>query len=105
MMFQHLVLHGFREGGESTKIVMTVPLNVGDAEARRHGQVLQQGHRAVMLYLVQRTDCQRFQLAADIDPAYAAAFVEAQTAGVERLIYTTNISPQKITLGSTIPAA
>lgn len=67
--------------------------------------MVQQGHRSVMLYLVQRTDCQRFQLAADIDPAYAAAFVEAQTAGVERLIYTTNISPQEITLGSTIPAA
>ncbi len=68
-------------------------------------KMVQQGHRAVMLYLVQRTDCQRFQLAADIDPAYAAAFVIAQTAGVERLIYTTNISPQKITLGTVISAA
>jgi len=68
-------------------------------------KMVQQGHRSVMLYLVQRTDCQRFQLAADIDPAYAAAFATAQTAGVERLIYTTNISPHEITLGSTIPAA
>lgn len=68
-------------------------------------KMVQQGHRSVMLYLVQRTDCQRFQLAADIDPAYAAAFDEAQTAGVERLIYTTNISPQKITLGTAISAA
>jgi len=66
--------------------------------------MVQQGHRSVMLYLVQRTDCQRFQLAADIDPAYAAAFATAQTAGVERLIYTTNISPHEITLSSTIPA-
>ncbi|AZV79707.1 DNA/RNA nuclease SfsA [Parasedimentitalea marina] len=65
----------------------------------------QQGHRAVMLYLVQRTDCHRFQLAADIDPTYAAAFAQARAAGVERLIYTTNISPDEITLGAAIPAA
>ncbi|MVO15336.1 DNA/RNA nuclease SfsA [Parasedimentitalea huanghaiensis] len=68
-------------------------------------KMVQQGHRAVMLYLVQRTDCQRFQLAADIDPAYAAAFDQAQAAGVERLIYSTNISPEEITLGAAIAAA
>lgn len=63
------------------------------------------GHRAVMLYLVQRSDCDRFALAADIDPAYAAAFDRAQAAGVERLIYTTRLSPQEITIGAPIPAA
>ncbi len=53
-----------------------------------------QGHRAIMLYLVQRTDCDRFALAADIDPAYANAFEAAQ--GVERLVYGTRISPEGI---------
>ncbi|MBO9411981.1 MULTISPECIES: DNA/RNA nuclease SfsA [unclassified Ruegeria] len=53
-----------------------------------------QGHRAIMLYLVQRTDCGRFTLAEDIDPAYVAAF-EAAT-GVERLICGTTISPQGV---------
>jgi len=55
-----------------------------------------EGHRAVMLYLVQRTDCDHFKLAADIDPAYAAAFDDAQATGVERLVCTTRISPDGV---------
>ncbi len=56
----------------------------------------EQGHRAIMLYLVQRTDCDRFALASDIDPAYAAAFEAAQAQRVERLVVGTRISPQGI---------
>ncbi|MGR3622304.1 DNA/RNA nuclease SfsA [Pseudophaeobacter sp.] len=67
--------------------------------------MIEAGHRAVMLYLVQRSDCDRFALAADIDPSYAAAFDRAQAAGVERFIYTTCLSPQEITIGGPIPAA
>lgn len=67
-------------------------------------KMVEAGHRAVMLYLVQRSDCSRFTLAADIDPAYAAAFATAQAAGVERLIYTTEISPREITIGAPIPS-
>ncbi|MES0862236.1 DNA/RNA nuclease SfsA [Ruegeria sp. SCPT10] len=59
-------------------------------------EMVGQGHRAVMLYLVQRTDCERFALAADIDPAYAAAFELAQAQGVERLVYRTRITPEGV---------
>lgn len=59
-----------------------------------------EGHRAVMLYLVQRTDCQRFRLARDLDPAYAAAFDRAMAAGVEAMAVGTAISPEEVrTLG------
>lgn len=59
-------------------------------------KVAQQGHRAILLYLVQRTDCNRFAVAADIDPTYAAAFDAAQAQGVERLIYATQITPERV---------
>ena len=64
--------------------------------------MVREGHRAVMLYLVQRTDCTRFALAADIDPAYAEAFGAAQQAGVEALCYTADISTDGVHLGAPI---
>ncbi|PHQ99827.1 MAG: DNA/RNA nuclease SfsA [Marinosulfonomonas sp.] len=62
------------------------------------GRMVAAGHRAVMLYLVQRTDCDRFRLAADIDPAYAVAYAAARTAGVEVLCYGTRITPEGVWL-------
>ncbi|MEP5762222.1 MAG: DNA/RNA nuclease SfsA [Litoreibacter sp.] len=53
--------------------------------------VIEQGHRAVMFYLVQRTDCTRLRLASDLDPKYAAAFDHARTKGVEVFCYGTQI--------------
>lgn len=45
--------------------------------------MVREGHRAAMVFLVQRPDCDRLSLAGDIDPAYAAAFAAARAAGVE----------------------
>ncbi|MFL4469713.1 DNA/RNA nuclease SfsA [Tateyamaria armeniaca] len=54
------------------------------------------GHRAIMLYLVQRTDCTRFALASNIDPAYAACYASAAAAGVETICLGTYITPERI---------
>jgi sugar fermentation stimulation protein A len=64
------------------------------------GQMAQLGHRAIMLYLVQRTDCDRFTLARDIDPTYSAGFAQAIAQGVEAMCIGTNIAPDGITLGT-----
>jgi sugar fermentation stimulation protein A len=57
-----------------------------------------QGHRAIMLYLVQRTDCTCFTLAQDIDPKYHTSYIAARTAGVETMCIGTHISPTSITI-------
>ncbi|MFB2552071.1 DNA/RNA nuclease SfsA [Ensifer soli] len=55
------------------------------------------GHRAVMVYLVQRGDCDRLAIAADFDPAYADAFRRARAAGVEAYAVACAVSPAQIT--------
>jgi len=62
-----------------------------------------EGHRAIMLYLVQRTDCARFDLARDLDPAYGAAFDRATRAGVEAICYGTNITTDGVEFGTPMP--
>lgn len=59
-------------------------------------EVARTGQRAVMLFLVQRTDCQTVTLAADIDPAYAEAYAAARAAGVETLCLGCRISPESV---------
>jgi sugar fermentation stimulation protein A len=61
------------------------------------------GDRAVMIYLVQRTDCHRFRLAPDLDPGYARAFDAARATGVEMLAFGTHISTGGVELGAALP--
>ena len=60
--------------------------------------VVRQGHRAILFYLVQRSDCTRFALATDIDPAYAAASEAARAAGVEVICHGCTLTPEGIAL-------
>jgi sugar fermentation stimulation protein A len=61
------------------------------------------GGRAVMLYLIQIGSAERFALARDIDPGYAAAFDRARGRGVEALAYRCDITPEGIVVGQTVP--
>lgn len=70
------------------------------ARGKRHlaelAAMVQEGHRAVLLFLAQRGDCERVAVAEDIDPAYAGAFAEARAAGVEILCYNCSLTPAGI---------
>jgi sugar fermentation stimulation protein A len=61
------------------------------------------GHRAVMLYVVQRSDCGRMRLAGDLDPAYARAWAAARAGGVEAVAHGVEIGPAGIRLAGPLP--
>ncbi|PSC04378.1 DNA/RNA nuclease SfsA [Alsobacter soli] len=61
------------------------------------GDMAEAGSRAVMLFVVQMA-ADRFDLARDIDPTYAAAFLRARERGVEALAYACRITPEEIVL-------
>ncbi|MBN2423723.1 MAG: DNA/RNA nuclease SfsA [Calditrichaceae bacterium] len=54
------------------------------------------GHRAIMLYVIQRSDGKRFKPARHIDPKYARGLTEAVSEGVETIAYRADVSPQEI---------
>lgn len=61
------------------------------------------GHRAVMIFLVQRSDVTALSLARDVDPSYGAAFDAAEKAGVEMLALRCELSTTAIDVDKLIP--
>ena len=61
------------------------------------------GARAVMVYVVQRADCESFRIATDIDPTYHKALIDAMAHGVEAICYSCNVSPEAIELTGRLP--
>lgn len=87
-------VHLMREAG-----LAEFPDSVTERGAKHLGELAEMvraGHRAVMVYLVQRADAKSLRLAADIDPIYAKAFKDASDAGVEALAYRCRLSPDEI---------
>jgi sugar fermentation stimulation protein A len=62
-----------------------------------------EGCRSMMLYLIQRDDANRFSLADDVDPVYFSAYNKARLAGVETLAWTCHMNAQEITLDRAVP--
>jgi sugar fermentation stimulation protein A len=75
----------------------------GAKHLRELASVVADGGRAVMLYIVQRGDCDRFALASDLDPAYAAAFSNARQQGVEAICYACEVARDSIVVANALP--
>ncbi|MBB4312771.1 sugar fermentation stimulation protein A [Roseospira marina] len=61
------------------------------------------GHRAVMVYLVQRGDCGALRIAGDIDPAYLEALERARSLGVEAVCLACTVTPGRIVVADSLP--
>ena len=66
-------------------------------------EMVRQSHRAVMIFLIQRSDVTALSLARDVDPGYGAAFDLAQAAGVEMLALRCQLSIDCIHAEKMIP--
>lgn len=75
----------------------------GAKHLRELTSMVEAGHRAVMVYLIQRGDAQRFTFASDIDPRYVEAYVAARAAGVEAIAYNCTLTPGEIRIAGPVP--
>ena len=64
--------------------------------------MVKEGHRAVMLYIIQRTDEALFRLADEIDSKYALTFEEVIEEGVEVLVYQSAITHEEINVSRSV---
>lgn len=67
------------------------------------GDMVEAGHRAVLIYVIQRDDCDEFQVAGDIDPAYDAACKRAFERGVEAYAYACDMQLNSIRITNPLP--
>ncbi len=65
-------------------------------------EMARSGARAVMFFLVQRGDCERLEIAGDIDPDYQSAFIAALADGVEAICYDCDVAPEAIELNRSL---
>jgi len=65
--------------------------------------MVRDGARAVMVYLVQRGDCDHFRVAGDVDPIYAEALAEGMASGVEAICYDCSVGIEEITVARKLP--
>ncbi len=70
----------------------------GAKHLRELAKIAAGGERAVMLFIVQRSDCKGFAPAADIDPAYAEGLKAAMAGGVETLCYDCEVTLSEVVL-------
>jgi sugar fermentation stimulation protein A len=65
--------------------------------------MVEAGERAVMLFVIQRSDCDAFTACAELDPAYAKGLTEAAANGVEVLAYACDLTLDAVKVARRIP--
>ena len=65
--------------------------------------MVREGHRAVMVYLIQRAEARRLAFARDVDPNYGRAYDAARAAGVEAIALRCQLSTEEIVVDKGVP--
>ncbi|MCA9001389.1 MAG: DNA/RNA nuclease SfsA [Planctomycetes bacterium] len=67
--------------------------------------MVEEGHRAAMLFVVSRDDVKSFSPAEEIDPAYTESLREVAARGVEVLAYSTRVEPDSFQIHKALKIA
>jgi sugar fermentation stimulation protein A len=62
-----------------------------------------QGHRAAVLFVVQRMDCESFSACAELDPLFARTLDDVADQGVEVLVYACDVAQTGIAIARRLP--
>ncbi|MGM0518628.1 MAG: DNA/RNA nuclease SfsA [Campylobacterota bacterium] len=74
----------------------------GEKHLNELSDMIKDGHRAVMLYIIQRTDNLPFDIAKDIDKKYKETFDKVRHEGVEVLVYQSSINEEEINIEKSV---
>ena len=66
-------------------------------------KALEQGHRAAVIFVIQREDAQGFSSHDTADPEFAVAFRQGMAAGVEAFAYRCRVTRREVALADQIP--
>ncbi len=76
----------------------------GTKHLKELAKIVEQGHRGVIFFCIQRMDADRFRPAAHIDPLYAETLAEVSKKGVQVLVaYQAEIGSESIIVNKSIP--
>jgi sugar fermentation stimulation protein A len=75
----------------------------GTKHLHEMAEMVNQGHRALMVYCIQGGDARRFGLTTDLDPTYAKAYAAAKAQGVEAIALTCHVSLKSIQVTGALP--
>ena len=88
---------------EGVALFPDAPTSRGVKHIRSLMQVVEAGHRAAVVFVVQRDDCEAFATHAAADPAFGIAVQQGIAAGVEAVAYRCRVTEKKIELWDCLP--
>lgn len=94
------VHHAMTEQGRKVAIFPDSETTRGVKHLHELMRMVDEGHRAVLIYCLQRSDCDSLRFGVEFDPVYAKTALVALNHGVEMIPYSCAITQQGISLNT-----